>query len=269
MPNDFIGNLPEERLFDLVKSLVCGKKSGMVIIRGKAKAELYLEGGSIVHAKNDNVVGEEALNAIMDIDDGRVTFNWQLSPEERTVSTPTDRLMSNWAHREGKWVEVKKVVTSSDGMFSIVVDNGGADRTILAKQWGVLALCNGTRSVSDIADLLGRSVLDVSITICEMVGMGLLEKAEGTETPEAQLGGNVDETFFVTVETELKKVLGPIARVIMNDTLAAFEESRDAFPKRRVMSFIRTVSDQIAEEQKRDQFDKAMYFAWLPVIENV
>jgi len=269
MPNDFIGNLWEERLFDLVKSLVDGKKSGLAVIRGKAEAELYIEGGSIVHAKIDNVVGEEAINAIMDLDDGRVTFNWQLSPEERTVRTPAERLMSNWAHRERKWGEVKKVIPSSDTMFSVVVDSGGADRTILAKQWGVLALCNGTRSVSDIADLLKRSVLDVSITICEMVGMHLLERAEVIETPEARLLGNIDEAFFVTVETELKKVLGPIARVIMNDTLAAFEESRDAFPKRRVMSFIRTVSDQIAEEQKRDQFDKAMYFAWLPVIENV
>ena len=63
-------------------------------------------------------------------------------------------------------------------------------------------------------------------------------------------------------------MVGPIARVIMNDTLAAFEESREAFPKDRVMSFIRTVCDQIVEEQKRDQFDKAMYFAWLSLLEN-
>jgi hypothetical protein len=52
----------------------------------------------------------------------------------------------------------------------------------------------------------------------------------------------------------------------MNDTLAAFEESREAFPKDRVMSFIQTVSDQIVEEQKRDQFEKAMYFAWVPMM---
>jgi hypothetical protein len=268
MPNDLIGDLSEARLFDLVKPLVDGKKSGMVVIKGKDEAEIYIEGGSIVHGKTDTVVGEEAIFAIMDLDDGRVAFNWQLSPEERTVRTSTAQLMSNWAQREEEWRKVKKVMASSDAVFSIVVDGGGGDRTIQAKQWGVLALCNGTRSVSDVADQLGRSVFEVAETICEMVDMGMLEKTEVAGTPKEQLKGTVDENFFVDLETELKKVVGPIARVIMNDTLAAFEESREAFPKDRVMSFIRTVSDQIVEEQKREQFDKAMYFAWVPLLEN-
>jgi DNA-binding Lrp family transcriptional regulator len=268
MSNDYIGDLSEVRLFDLVKPLVDGKKSGMVMIKGRTAAELYIEGGSIVHGKTDTLVGEEAIPAIMDLDDGRVTFNWQLSPEKRTVRTATDQLISNWARREEEWLKVKKVTTSSDEVFSIVVDCGGTSRSIPAKQWGVLALCNGMRSISDIATLLGRSVFEVSEMICEMVNTGLLEKAEVAVTPEARLKGTVDQNFFVTVETELKKVVGPIGRVIINDTLAAFEESRESFPKDRVMSFIRTVSDQIVEEQKRNQFDKAVYFAWLPMLEN-
>lgn len=268
MSNDFIGNLSELRLFDLVKPLVEGKKSGMVLIKGKSVAELYLEGGSIVHGKTDTVVGEEAILAIMDLDDGRVSFDWQLSPQERTVRMPTKQLMSNWAQREEEWMKVKKAMVSSDVVFSIVVDSGGADRTIPAKQWGVLALCNGMRSVSDIANQLGWSAFEVSKTVCKMVDMGLIEKTDIAGTPEAWLKGTVDENFFVTVETELKKVVGPIARVIMNDTLAAFEESRDAFPKGRVVSFIQTVSDQIVEEHKRDQFNKAVYFASLPMVEN-
>ena len=266
MPNDLIGDLSKVRLFDLVKPLIEGKKSGMVVIKGKEAAELYIEGGSIVHGKTDTVVGEEAILAMMDLDDGRVAFNWQLSPEKRTVRMSTEKLMSNWAQREEEWRKVKEVMASSDAVFSIVVDSGGDDRTIRAKHWGVLALCNGMRSVSDVAGVLGRSVFEVSETICELVGMAVLQKEEVAGTPRAQLKGTVDETFFVEVETELKKLVGPIARIIMNDTLAAFEESREAFPKDRVMSFILTVSDQIVEEQKRDQFEKAMYFAWVPMM---
>ena len=54
----------------------------------------------------------------------------------------------------------------------------------------------------------------------------------------------------------------------MNDTLAAFEESRDAFPKDRVESFIETVCDQIVDDQKREKFGKAVYVAWLSALEN-
>ena len=108
----------------------------------------------------------------MDLDDGRVRFDWQVSPEKRTVTMVTEQLMSNWAEREEEWRKIKTVVPSSDTVFSIVVDSGGGDKTILEKQWGVLALCNGMRSVSEVAGLLGRSIFDVSQTICEAGGAG-------------------------------------------------------------------------------------------------
>jgi len=268
MPNDLIGVLADVRLFDLVKPLVDGKKSGAVVIKGKGTSELYIEGGTIVHAEADSVIGEEAVHAIMDLDDGRVTFNWQLSPAKQTVSMSTEQLMSNWAMREEEWTKVKKVMSSSEAVFSIAVDGGGKDRTILSNQWGVLALCNGIRTVSDIAALLERSVFEVSETVCQLADIGALKKEEVAEAPEGRMKGTVDETFFVEVETELKKLVGPIARVIMNDTLEAFEESRDAFPRDLAMSFIRTISDQIVEEQKRDQFDRAMFLVWAPLLEK-
>jgi hypothetical protein len=269
MPNDLIGDLSKIRLFDLIKPLVEGKKSGMVVIEGTNAAELYIEGGSIVHGKTDTVAGEDAISAIMDLNDGRVTFNWRMSPEKRTVSSSTEQLMSNWAQQEEEWRKITEVVPTSDAVFSIVVDSGGDDRTIPNRHWGVLALCNGMRSVSDIAGLLGRSVFEVSKAIHEMVCKGALEKAEVAGTPKKTLlKGPIDEAFFVSAETELKKVLGPIARIIMSDTLAAFEESRDAFPKSRAESFIETICDQIADEQKRERFGKAMYVAWLSSLEN-
>jgi hypothetical protein len=268
MSYDLIGDLSKARLFDLINPLVDGKKSGLVVIEGEDPAELYVEGGNIVHAKTNTRVGEEAILAIMDLDNGRVRFDWQVSLEKRTVAMVTEPLMSNWAEREEEWRKIKTVVSSSDAVFSIVVDNGGGDKTILEKQWGVLALCNGMLSVSEVAGQLGRSMFDVSQTICELLRLAVLKEAEITGIPKARLQETIDETFFVTVETELKKVMGPIARVIMNDTLAVFEESRDAFPKDRVESFIGTVCDQIVEEQKCEQFAKAAYVAWLSSREN-
>ena len=48
MPNYFIGELSEARLFDLVKPLVNGKKSGMLLIKGKDVGEIHIEGGKII-----------------------------------------------------------------------------------------------------------------------------------------------------------------------------------------------------------------------------
>jgi len=262
MSGDLIGDLSKTRLFNLVKPLVDGKKAGMIVIEGTEVRELYVEGGRIVHCRNGPLVGEEAVTAMMDLNEGRLMFNWQLSPEKQTVRMLTEELMSNWAHHEEEWKKIGgEVVGLADSTFSIVVDSGGRDRTILEKQWGVLALCNGTRSVSEVAGILGRNVVEVSKTISDMVGMGVLEKAGPVAAPKPRIKPTADDEFFALVETELKKVVGPVARVIMNDTLAAFDESRDAFPKERVRAFLQTVSDQIVEDQKRKVFRRAIQLA--------
>jgi predicted transcriptional regulator len=265
---DLIGDLSGIRLFNLVKPLVDGKKSGLMAVRGKEVAELYIEGGQIVHARTGTLNGEEALLPMMDLDNGRVTFNWQTSPEERTVRLPTEQVMSNWSQREEEWKMIRPAVPSAEAVFSLVVDSGGEDRTIPAGQWGVLALCNGRRKVSEMAGRLGRTVFDVSGTLYALVERGLVERTEAADIPQAGLRTTINEAFFEAAETELKKVVGPIARIILNDTLAAFEESREAFPKDRVKSFISTVCDQITEEPKREKFGKAIYVAWLSCIET-
>ena len=268
MFKDLIGDLSGIRLFNLVKPLVDGKKSGLMAVKGKEAAELYIEGGQIVHARTGTLNGEDAILPIMDLDNGRVTFNWRTSPEEHTVRLPTEQVMSNWSQREEEWKKIRPAVPSAEAIFSLVVDSGGEDRMIPAEQWGVLALCNGRRNVSEMAGRLGRTIFGVSGTLFALVERGLVEKTEAADIPQAGLRTMVDEAFFEAAETELKKVMGPIARIILNDTLAAFEESREAFPKDRVKSFISTVCDQITEEPKREKFGKAIYIAWLSSLET-
>lgn len=255
---DLIGDLSEIRLYDLVKPLVDGKKSGLMAVKGTEPAEIYIEGGQIVHVRTDTRIGEEAFPSIMDLDNGRVTFNWRTSPEERTVRLPTERVMLNWSRREEEWKKIRQAVPSAEAVFSLVVDSDGEDRVIPAGQWGILALCNGRRNVAEIASRLGRSVFEVSDTLCALAEKGLVEKMDAADSPGAGPGATVDEAFFEAAETELKKVVGPIARIILNDTLAAFEESREAFPKNRVKSFISTVCGQIGEGPKREKFSQVM-----------
>jgi hypothetical protein len=255
---DLIGDLSEIRLYDLVKPLVDGKKSGLMAVKGTEPAEIYIEGGQIVHARIDTRSGEEAFPSIMNLDNGRVTFNWRMSPEARTVLLPTGEIMSNWSRREEEWKKIRRQVPSAEVVFSLIVDSGGQDRVIPAGQWGILALCNGRRNVVEIADRLGQSVFEVSGTLCALAEKSLVEITDAADSPGAGPRATVDEAFFEAAETELMKVVGPIARIILNDTLAAFEESRQAFPKNRVKSFISTVCDQIAEGPKREKFSQVM-----------
>ena len=122
---DLIGDLSEIRLYDLVKPLVDGKKSGLMAVKGTEPAEIYIEGGQIVHARTDTRIGEEAFPSIMDLDNGRVTFNWRTSPEERTVRLPTGEIMSNWSQREEEWKKIRQAVPSVRGRL---LPDGGQRR---------------------------------------------------------------------------------------------------------------------------------------------
>jgi hypothetical protein len=264
---DLIGDLSEIRLYDLLKPLVEGKKSGLLAVKGPREAEIFLEGGRIVQARVETRGGEEALALLRDLDAGRVTFDWRSSPEGPTLELPTEAVMSQWARQEKEWRELRSVVPSVKAVFSLVADAGGHDRLIRGNQWGVLALCNGRRNVAEIAATLDRTLFEVAGLLRELLGEGLIQKEDldFSPGPDRPL---VDEAFFATAEQELKKVMGPIARIILNDTLAAFEESRDAFPKERAKSFISTLCAQVPEDSKREKFGKAMYVAWLSSFES-
>jgi hypothetical protein len=268
MSRELIGDLSKVRLLELVRPLVDEKKSGMMVIEGESAAEFYLEGGNIVHCRIDTLSGDEAVLAIMDLDDGRVRFDWRGSSEKQTVTMATEQLMSNWIQREEEWRKIKADVPSSEAVFSIVVDSGEGDRMIREKQWGVLALCNEMRSVSDIATQLGRSIFDVSQRIYEMVELGFVKQTTISEPSRKHFKEAIDESFFIAVETELKRVLGPIARIILSDTITAYEESRDAFPKNQVENFILSLCDQVDDDDKRERFGKAVYVAWLTALEK-
>jgi len=253
MPNDLIGDLSEVRLFNIVKALVDGRKSGMVSIEGKDAAELYIQGGLIVHGKINTLVGEEAILAIMDLNEGRVRFNWQLSPEKQTVRRSTEQLISIWAQREDEWRKVRKVMTSSNDIFSIVVDSGGKDRTIPAEQWGVLALCNGMRTVSEIIHALNWDEFKTIDTIYQLVKAGLLEKVEAPQPLKKKLIG---KDFFPALERELRKVIGPIAPIIIEKKLMEFGDTKDSLPFDHALAFIETVGEEIPDDQGREEFKK-------------
>ena len=63
MPSYFIGELSETRLFDLIKPLLDGKKSGMISVKGRDAGEIHIEGGRMIHAQTSYAKGEDAILA--------------------------------------------------------------------------------------------------------------------------------------------------------------------------------------------------------------
>jgi hypothetical protein len=262
MPSYFIGELSETRLFDLIKPLLDGKKSGMISIKGREYGEIHIEGGQIIHAWTNYNAGEEAILAIMEWRVGRVSFDWEVTTEERTVNAPSEQLLMSWTNREEEWKKIREIVPSPGVMFRIAMQGGAEDKSIHGDQWKVLALCNGSKRVSDIADSLTWDIFKTSKTIFQMVQAGLLERAgelldEQRPVQKEYINGN----FFPHLENELKKLMGPIAPIIIDDIIGEFGETKVSFPQEMVDKFLEAIVAEIPDMGKRAEFNKMMHIA--------
>lgn len=260
MSNDLIGDLSKTRLFDLVTPLLNRKKSGLIQIKGHEVGELYIEGGNIIHAKTGDASGEDAILTIMEWDAGRVTFNWEAATDEQTVFMPTEQLLVIWTNRENEWRKIREVIPSLDVVFHIPINSSPEDRNIQAIHWRILALCNGSRTVADIAVALKWHAFETSQAMYQMVQNGLLERGDDkiSEVKPPVINKTVNGNFFPVIENELSKIMGPMAPIIIDDIISDFGESRDAFPVDRLPPFVQAVGEEITDKTKRATFAKFM-----------
>jgi len=255
MAEIFLGDLAKAKVFDILKPLFVEERTGRLVFKGKETGEIYLERGNIVHAKTAHALGEYAFLTLMEWRAGRIGFEPDVLPPERTIPSPTDQLMLNWSYRKQEWEKIREVIPSPDAIFHLAIQRNTEEKNIGADQWNILALSNGMRTVSEMADTLGWDEYKTSKTIYQLVQAGLLERAEGKRPVEKKLVG---ERFFEVLEGELKKYIGPVGAFIIGDKLIEFEERRDSFPEDRALPFIESLSEEIRLELKRKEFLRVM-----------
>ena len=255
MAEIFLSDLSQVRLFDVLKPLLIGKKTGILSIKGKDNGEIFIEMGSIVHARAGHVLGEEAFSLIMGWRNGKCAFEPEVTPSERTIPISTEQLLLNWSYRKQEWEKVRKVVQSPGAIFRLSPKPDSEDMNIKAEQWKVLALTNGVRTVAEIAATLKWDEIRTSRIIYQLVQSGLLEKGEEPKFPVKKL---VKEDFFLAIENELKRAMGPVAPFIIEDKLGEFELGKEHFPRDRAGFFIEALSEEIPQEVKRKEFLRVM-----------
>jgi hypothetical protein len=251
MPEISLGDLAQNKLFDILKPLFGSKKTGKVTVTGKEGGELYLELGNITHAKANSTVGEYAFFFLMALKAGKASFEPDVNPSERTISISTEQLLLNWSYRKQEWDKLKEVIPSTHAIFRLSLQKNPENKNVNADQWNVLALCNGTKTILEIAESLTWDEFKTSKVIFQLVQLGLLEKAEDQKPIKKKL---VSENFVPMVETELKKVIGPLASLILNDKLSDLGETKESLGQDQALSFIEKLSEDISNDSKKKEF---------------
>jgi hypothetical protein len=261
MSESVLGELSQTKFFDLIKPLLGGRKTGILTIKGNDNGEIFLEMGNIIHAKTTHSFGEEALLNIMSWQTGKITYDPDASPREKTIFTPTENLLLNWSYKKQEWEKIRKLIPSPNAVFRISLQKDSEDKNIKGDQWNVLALTNGTRTVLEIAKTLGWDEFKTSKATSQLVQGGLLEKGEDKGSPSKKYIG---PDFFQTIENELRKIMGPVAPFIIEDRLDQFGEARNSFPLDQGLSFVEALGEDIPNEQKKKEFKKTIIQLFSP-----
>ena len=255
MSETFLGELSQTKFFDLIKPLLGGRKTGILMVKGNENGEIFIEMGNIVHAKTAHSFGEEAFINIMSWEMGKAIFDPDVPPREKTIFIPTENLLLNWSYKKQEWEKIRKWVPSPNAIFRISPQSRSEDMNIKGDQWNVLALANGTKTVLEIARMLQWDEFKTSKMICQLVQEGLLEKGEEKGTPNKKY---IDKNFFLMVENELKRIIGPVAPFIIDDRLVEYGETQDSFPEDQALSFVEALGEDIQNEIKKKEFKRVM-----------
>jgi hypothetical protein len=255
MTEIFLGDLSQVKLFDILKPLLMGKKTGKLSFKGREKGEMYLELGNIVHAKTYDSSGEYGFFTIMGWKMGRITFEPDEPPPERTISIPSEQLLLNWSSKKIEWEKIKEVISSNHAIFRLSLQNNGESKTVSADQWNVLALSNGMRTISEIAKTLNLDELKTVRIIYQLVQARLMEQVGEQKPVKKKL---IRESFFSVAENELRKIMGPVSPFVIDDKLVEFGERRDSFPQDKLLSFVEALGEEIPQDDKRKEFKRVV-----------
>ncbi len=127
--------------------------------------------------------------------------------------------------------------------------------TLTPQAWRVLAQCDGTRSVAEIAKNLGMDEAAVAQAAETLYRSGALQLAPGSAAPPRPA---VSGAFFDQITNELARAIGPLAALTLEDEIAALGESRDTFPRDRIAELIERLGHSIRDDTRRLKFQQLM-----------
>lgn len=120
-------------------------------------------------------------------------------------------------------------------------------------EWAVVTQLNGEKTVGQIGETLALSDEELQQIFFNLIEEGLLDfvKTEDTDNTPSP-------AFINKLERQFKMYVGPIADIIINDTLNELKTSRQYIEKSQIPFFIELLSIQISNEKKRAEFLKDM-----------
>lgn len=111
----------------------------------------------------------------------------------------------------------------------------------------VLIQLDAPKSATDLLQSTGLSSSALKTTLVDLIKMGLIDRIEESGPP-------LEAEFIEFVETQLADVMGPMAKILIEDSIQGLGETLGNFPKSRAAELVEIIGNKIPIEKKRREF---------------
>ena len=156
--------------------LTYGKTGVMHLVDGNSKARVYVkEGQQVVHAEVEDLQGEEAFYKLVFWKAGRFQFHVGEEPEKRTITASSTNLLIEGTRRLDEWNMFSSKIPSFDVTpYRVPLAEDSGSIRLTRKDWGILSLADGQRSIKQIAESLGMDNFEAGRLVFGLLTVGAI-----------------------------------------------------------------------------------------------
>ena len=176
--SSFEGDLTSLPLAELMQFLHISGKSGVLVVNdptGRPRAVVHYLGADIIHATCDGIAGRDAVYAAMAHSSGRFQFfAGTLEHPERTIRDSVQNLILEGLRRLDELADITRLLPHDDQLLYLAPDPPHDDIRLTAKEWRILSLVNGKRSILQIIETSQREDSEVRAVLVGLLTADLI-----------------------------------------------------------------------------------------------
>jgi hypothetical protein len=184
------GNLEDFELTDVFQLIQLGAKDGSLRIQTQSDVGVvYFKSGMVIHAKTNNLIGEQAVDSILQWRKGRFVFKPGEETLEKTVELPIQQVILDAARRIDELNKIQRLIPSFDMIPRIVeVPDAGIEKINLRpEEWKVLAFVDSHLSIKEIAQRVRLSEFETGRILYGLISSGLVKLIEKNTEPKEKI----------------------------------------------------------------------------------
>ncbi len=124
--------------------------------------------------------------------------------------------------------------------------------SLTVQMLNVLGKLDGQTNVGIVAGQLNMSLIEIRDVLMKLGKMGLVTLVQ--QQPQKATFKVVAPSFLTFVEKQLAQHMGPIAQLLITETIESMGEAPGAFPQNRIGELIAALAANVPGKEKQDEF---------------